>query len=244
MKTKAISITIALLAGTFGFATKATEASQWQFSGDATLTTNYVFRGISQTSRSPAAQVTFAADHTSGFYANVWASNVNFGDGSLEVDGTLGWSGQLSYSTSLDTGIIYYHYPKAASADDFDYAEIFAALDIYQFTVGLHYSDNYFGADVGSYQYLYLSVPIFDFDGWQLSVSAGYNRFSSASDYASFLGAPINNDRAYWDGQLSLSRDLADGWSSSISYVNTSVSSAQCGADCGSQWLLNLSRSF
>ncbi|RUO23309.1 hypothetical protein CWE08_01270 [Aliidiomarina iranensis] len=244
MKTKTVSITIALLAGLFSSATQAVETSKWQVSGDATLTTNYVFRGISQTSRGPAVQVTFATEHTSGLYASVWASNVNFGEGSLEVDGTLGWRGQLSASTSLDTGVIYYHYPEEASADEYDYAEIFAALDIYQFTFGLHHSDNYFGAGVGSYQYLYLSAPIFDYDGWQLSISAGYNRFSSASDYASFLGAPVNNDRDYWDGQLTLSRDFADGWSSSISYVNTSVSSAQCGADCGSQWLLNLSRSF
>jgi hypothetical protein len=44
------------------------------------LTTDYVWRGISQTQKAPAIQGGFDLAHDSGLYIGVWASNVNFVD--------------------------------------------------------------------------------------------------------------------------------------------------------------------
>jgi uncharacterized protein (TIGR02001 family) len=94
-----------------------------KYSANAALTTDYVFRGISQTSEGPAIQGGF--DATCGmFYAGVWASNLDWGgtglfgyDGNssvanIEMDwyaGIKGTRGRFSY----DLGVIYYSYPNS-----------------------------------------------------------------------------------------------------------------------------------
>ena len=51
--------------------------------GNVGLTTDYVFRGISQTDEKPAIQGGLDYAHSSGAYAGVWASNVDFNDGDV-----------------------------------------------------------------------------------------------------------------------------------------------------------------
>src|SRR3546814_12264093 len=58
--------------------------SAWSVSGNATATSDYIFRGISQTSEKVAFQPSVTVEHESGFYGYVWGSNVDFdepGDG-------------------------------------------------------------------------------------------------------------------------------------------------------------------
>lgn len=68
-------------------------------SGSATATSDYVFRGISQTAGDPALQAGLRLATGNGFYGALWASNIDYGDaiGShAKVDYTLGWSGPLT----------------------------------------------------------------------------------------------------------------------------------------------------
>ncbi len=48
------------------------------FSAYVTLTTDYVFRGISQTNEGPAVQGGFDFHHDIGIFLGIWASNVEF----------------------------------------------------------------------------------------------------------------------------------------------------------------------
>jgi hypothetical protein len=50
--------------------------SDWTFTGNVGLYSQYVFRGISQTNEKPALQGGFDVGHKSGLYAGTWASNV------------------------------------------------------------------------------------------------------------------------------------------------------------------------
>lgn len=98
------------------------------FSMNAGGTSDYVFRGISQSWEDPAAQG--GVDATCGmFYAGVWGSKVDFvrpnhsyddGDANLEIDLYAGikptW-GPLTF----DLGVIYYMYP---GGDDLPGAEL------------------------------------------------------------------------------------------------------------------------
>ena len=92
-----------------------------KLSANIALATEYVFRGISQTSEGAAVQGGF--DATCGmFYAGVWASNLDWGanDGgsgrniaNIEMD----WYGGLKFNTgrlAWDVGVIYYSYPNGA----------------------------------------------------------------------------------------------------------------------------------
>ena len=88
------------------------QAQAVEVSGDVTFVSDYAFRGISQTEEAPALQggLTLAVD--SGWYLSVWGSSVDFGgQGTLELDVLLGWSGDIAEGWSADVGIMRYGYP-------------------------------------------------------------------------------------------------------------------------------------
>lgn len=54
---------------------------------NTTITSDYVFRGISQTNSSTAIQAGLNYQHDSALFLRAWASNVDFGnDANAEVD--------------------------------------------------------------------------------------------------------------------------------------------------------------
>jgi uncharacterized protein (TIGR02001 family) len=105
------------------------EERRCTFSANVALTTEYVFRGISQTAEGPAIQGGF--DATCGlFYAGVWASNLDFGGvagediANIEIDlyaGIKPKTGRITW----DLGVIYYAYPNAFDPGaNLDYVEL------------------------------------------------------------------------------------------------------------------------
>lgn len=100
------------------------------FSANVSLTTDYTFRGISQSSNDFAVQggIDWASDL---FYVGTWASTVDFNDdlanpitgefisdgSSTEVDFYAGFTPTVG-DVSLDFGVIYYLYPNAPGGDD------------------------------------------------------------------------------------------------------------------------------
>lgn len=48
------------------------------FSANVTVTSDYAYRGISQTDERPAIQGGFDFRHDSGFYAGTWASSISW----------------------------------------------------------------------------------------------------------------------------------------------------------------------
>jgi len=135
------------------------------FSANATITTEYLFRGISQTSEDPALQIGFDYTHTpSGFYLGTWASNIAFDkhndadDSFLELDFYGGVAGEFGNGISWDVGGLYYYYPDQEDHPNYNCLEVYGGLD-YTFdnsalkpTVGvkLSYSNDYFGEDGNS----------------------------------------------------------------------------------------------
>ena len=49
------------------------------FSANASVTNNYIWRGLTQTENEAAVQGGIDFAHDSGFYAGTWVSNVNYG---------------------------------------------------------------------------------------------------------------------------------------------------------------------
>ena len=95
-------------------------------SANVALTTEYLFRGISQTKEGPAIQGGY--DLTCGIlYAGVWASNLDWGStgiflgppndtnaiANIEMDWYLGIK-PVTGRITWDLGVIYYSYPNAA----------------------------------------------------------------------------------------------------------------------------------
>ncbi len=80
----------------------------------ATLTTDYISRGLSETGGRPAIQP-FVEVGVGGFYAGVWASNVRFDDGSgdrAEVDVYAGFAGSAGVF-NYDIGYARYIYNRS-----------------------------------------------------------------------------------------------------------------------------------
>src|SRR5690606_34996521 len=88
-------------------------------SGSVTVTSDYLFRGVTQTDREPALQggVTWTAE--SGFYAGGWGSSISWLADSdpavssqVELDGFVGYAGSFGDSgVGFDVGANYYWYP-------------------------------------------------------------------------------------------------------------------------------------
>jgi len=71
-----------LIASLGSVSARAEEESVHSFSANVALTTNYMFRGVSQTGNGPAIQGGFDYVYTPlGLYAGVWASNVDSSSG-------------------------------------------------------------------------------------------------------------------------------------------------------------------
>lgn len=92
-------------------------ASPHSFTGNMTLASEYIFRGIGQTNRKPALQGGFDYAHTSGAYVGIWGSNVSWlsdvggVSSSIELDVYGGFRGAIADDFSYDVGVLTYNYP-------------------------------------------------------------------------------------------------------------------------------------
>ena len=112
--------------------------SEHSFSGNMTLTSEYVFRGYSQTNDKPALQGGIDYAHSSGAYVGLWASNISWisdstpgASASLEMDVYAGYGGDIGNGMSYDVGVLTYLYPGngvATGNADPDTTEVYAAL--------------------------------------------------------------------------------------------------------------------
>lgn len=93
------------------------EERKFEWSATATGTSDYVFRGVSQTDEKPAFQASI--DATYGiFYAGVWGSVVDedfVGGSAAEIDLYAGIKPVLGPAT-FDFGVLYYTYPGSTSS--------------------------------------------------------------------------------------------------------------------------------
>jgi uncharacterized protein (TIGR02001 family) len=98
-------------------------------SGAATLTSDYRFRGVSQSDEGMAVQGGITISHESGLYVGAWGSNLagwgTFGGANMELDLIAGFKVPVGEGT-LDAGVTWYMYPSGASETDF--AELYAKL--------------------------------------------------------------------------------------------------------------------
>ena len=232
------------------------EDSPHEFSANVAISTDYRFRGISQTTKDPAISGGFGYSYTPiGFYASVWASNLDFGEptngpgsvndtADMEIDFIGGFAGEFPMGVGWDIGGLYYYYPGSDTgsyANDYDYFEVYGSLsyDFTKFNVkgGLAYSPDYF-AESGDSIYLYgdVGVPL-PVGGLNL---AGHVGQQWIDDNATF-GTPD-----YLDWKIGLSKEIKQ-FTFDISYVDTDLSDGECfgGSDfCDATAVFTVSASF
>ena len=95
-------------------AAEAVETPTWTFPASASLVSDYIWHGQSQTWGNPAVQFGIEADHASGAYAGFWASNVSshwLPNTNLETDWSVGFRDTFLTDFKYDVGGTYIYYP-------------------------------------------------------------------------------------------------------------------------------------
>lgn len=223
------AITTALLAGA-GLAQAqeaddldtAASGSGFVISGNVALTSDYRFRGISQSNEDPAVQGGFDIELENGLYAGTWASVVNFDnaddyDGSIELDYYAGWAMPIGDTNfGVDVGYIYYSYP-GDHGDDGDYQEFYLSGSWKDLSVSVNYSDDYY-ASTDEFWYVAADYS-YDFsfaEGLSLGLHVGYNKLE---EDGGFLATDEDN---YTDWSVTLGYAIA-GVDLSVAYVDTTL---------------------
>ena len=157
-------LTAALLAALSApaFAQEAEEEESGPFSFNIGIVSDYAFRGVSQTNEGPAIQGGMDYAHDSGFYAGVWASNVDFVDNdgaNTEVDFYLGWSTNFTETLTFDVSLLRYVY---IDQNAYEYNELLVNLGVGDYlSFQLGYSNDVFNSDeTGIYYQVAGSYPL------------------------------------------------------------------------------------
>lgn len=201
-------------------------ASPW--TGSATLASDYLFRGLSQTDAKPALQAGLEYDFASGLYAGFWGSSISWlSDAStsaarissnVELDFYAGYRNKFSDDGGYDVGLYTYYYPGTypRGFTRANTTEAYGALS-YKF-VTLKYSHtltNAFGfSDTKNSGYLDLSANYEFAPAWILNAHAGHQRIDG-------IGAA-----SYSDYKLGVTRNFDKGFSIALAYFDTDAERA------------------
>ena len=79
-------------------------AQEFKVSGDATFTSNSIWRGMTSTGNTPTVQATVNVEHESGVYAGVWGTGLATGS---EIDLFVGYTKDIE-GFSVDAGFVDY----------------------------------------------------------------------------------------------------------------------------------------
>lgn len=236
-----------LLLGTLLSATTFSHslATELTSSANVSLSSDYVFRGVSQTNEDPAIQGGYDIAIDSGWYAGIWASNIGFGEGSLEADLYAGWRKQVNNDWAVDFGLIRYLYPSGnAQVAEFNYNEVYSNVTYKRLTINLVYSDDYFGSGVDRFYYLAGDYNHPVSERLSVNIHAGLNQFESDDELTQFLGAAPANDDSYWDWSVGLNYQLTNEIGLGITYIGTDISGQSCVEICDSRVVAGLSATF
>lgn len=148
-----------------------------------TATDDYRFRGISQSAGDAVLQGSLDLAFDSGFYAGVFASNIDFGgDGSTEVDYYAGYYTDLTEELGIDVSVSHYTYPGLDY--DGDYTELSTSLFYRNFTLQAAYSDDYGNTDEsGTYVALDYERVLIEKLGFADNITLVLHAGHSSGDY-------------------------------------------------------------
>ena len=198
------------------------------------VATDYVYRGITQTTHTPAVQGGIDYEHSSGLYLGTWASNVKrnkdfgaiaTGDANIEVDTYFGFKTAVAIDYGYDFGFVRYNYlgsyTPQTGFDKADTDEVYGAAS-YKF-VTLKYSYSLldgFMTTPGSRGTNYIDLTAnYPFDNAGVTVGAHIGKQTYVGSLPDTYGL-AGLSPTYTDYKLSASKDF-NSYVVSLSYTNT-----------------------
>ena len=210
------------------FAIAGFSAAHAQVSGNLGLTSDYRFRGISQSQNAPAIQGGVDYAHSSGLYIGNWNSSVSsqvYTNGAgVESDLYAGYKKDVYKGITIDVGSYNYFYPRATAArtgSNFDTYEAFAGVG-YKDLVSAKYSQTlgygYFGA-VNAQGTKYYQADA--------RVPVGFVKNLSVVAHAGHTNVANSNAYDYSDYNAGFAYALPQAWDLGVKYyTNTSLTAA------------------
>jgi uncharacterized protein (TIGR02001 family) len=198
-------------------AAPAAPAPAYTFTGNVTLASEYIYRGIEQTHGKPAIQGGFDYAHNSGFYLGTWASSISWwsdqvpGDTApIEIDVYGGYKNAFGGGDwNYDVGLLTYNYPGnyPSGLTKPNTTEVYGAIGWKWISLKYSYvaSSNLFGAvtpaggDTKGSGYTDLTATYDLGGGWGISAHYGHQTVKDFSD------------ASYSDYRVGITKDVGVG---------------------------------
>jgi uncharacterized protein (TIGR02001 family) len=232
-------VTWSVCAAVSGSLLPALPASAGDVNGSIAVTTDYIYRGLSQTAGKAAAQAGAQFHSSDGWNAGVWASSVDFQNGAglaYELDLHAGYSWSLSPDWSMNVGYVHYAYLDDNDAG-YDYDELNASVSYQQWvTASVAWSPNtskhtYWGFISEKHAAAYELSMLQPLDPrWSLCAGVGYYDLSDLVDTGYW----------YWSAGLSFT---FQGMQVDLLHIDTDATAARL-FDGGSRWTAGLTWRF
>jgi uncharacterized protein (TIGR02001 family) len=184
-----------ILLGALGVASAVTPVAAAPLSANAAVTTDYVFRGISQGAGNPAVQAGLDYDLgmvTPGLAVGTWVSSIDFGDDTpIEWDLYASYSGSITDEFGYSFGAIGYVYPSSPHGVSYNWWEMWGGLS-YNFgplsvSGKIYYSPDYVNLTTHEIYYTGgISVPVADWLSFNANIGhtdLGHSVFPLIKDY-------------------------------------------------------------
>lgn len=203
----------------------------------ATLASEYIWRGQSQTNGSGAVQGSLNIAHESGLYVGTWASSIDdetFAGSDMEIDYYVGYAGNITEELSYDVSWNTYTYPQASGLNVDEWV---GKLSAYGLTAGAKYA-----YDPSSALYTFVSY------NYELPYAVGLGLGFGQTDTKN---AGNGSDEKYNDWYVSLSKNIATV-DVALTYSDTDISGDSCVGNfgyttsdsCDSNLTVSVSKSF
>jgi len=199
----------------------------YTLSFNASVVTDYRYRGISQSRLKPAVQGGLDFAHKNGFYLGAWGSTIKWiedsgaTDGNVEIDLYGGFKGDLVKDVAFDVGVLRYEYVSnklgaVSGSANANTTELYGALTYGVVTAKYSQSlSNLFGnINSKNSQYLDLSATFDLGSGMTLTPHVGRQLVNN------------NPNSNYTDYSITLAKDLGNGLSASAMLVDTNAKSS------------------
>lgn len=193
-------------------------------SGYLNLTSNDVWRGVSQSNNKPAVQGQIEYGYK-GFYTNVWSSNVQYPGttAGVEFDGSLGYRHTFPCAFGFDAGVIRYTYPSShfiaddvEAPENFDYNEGYLLLSYKIFRASVYYSSDTFNLGGSGTYYnggINWDIP----EEYTLNMK-GFNFTSTIGRFVFASDVPLHT---YTDYYIGLSKALNKTYKIGVAWTDT-----------------------
>ncbi len=207
-----------------------------EFTGIASLTSEYIYRGLAQSDGNPAFQLGLDYEFEAGIFVGAWASTIDLqsavGERHTELDFYLGYHYESEAPLSATLTVLRYTYPGQTGSHSYDYDEFLVSTTWReQYSIEFGYTDNLYGLNrIARHWELRSEWPVAN--AWVISAALGRNDLSAigVSEYLHWdLGASARFSRLVLDLRW-YDNEPPDDFAASIS--------------AGSQFVVSLSAAF